>query len=443
MNCNSIWKNTIKLKKFKNLDSDKVVDILIIGGGITGVSTLYHLKDSNKKIMLVEQNKIGMSTTANSTGKLTYLQNDLLDKIRENFDDKIALKYIKSQIDTINEEINIIKKNKIDCDLEKTNSYLYTNNDCEIEKLKDLEMFLNENKIKIYHKSIDIVDSKYMFCVKNTYTIHPIKFVYGLTKNMDDLIYENTSIKKIEFNDKYYMCYTDKYKIKTKYVVVASHYPYFNIPFLFPLKGYLEKSYLSASKYNLDKLSLISYNKPVISIRNYKNYILYLSNSDSINKNTKDLNNYKELLKKINDLKLKPNYLWSNSDIITNDSLPYVGEIKKRMYIATGYNTWGLTNGFLAGSIISSLILRKKNKYKKLFDPDRISTQNIKTISNITKNIDGYIKGISSSHKCPHMGCGLIYNETEHTWDCPCHGSRFNELGKVIKSPANKDIDVK
>lgn len=440
---NSIWKNTIKLKKFKNLDSDKVVDILIIGGGITGISALYHLKDSNKKIMLVEQNKIGMSTTANSTGKLTYLQNDLLDKIRENFDDKTALKYIKSQIDTINEEINIIKKNKIDCDLEKTNSYLYTNNDCEIEKLKDLEMFLNENKIKTYHKSIDIVDSKYMFYVKNTYTIHPIKFVYGLTKNMDDLIYENTSIKKIEFNDKYYMCYTEKYKIKTKYVVIASHYPYFNIPFLFPLKGYLEKSYLSASKYNLDKLSLISYNKPVISIRNYKNYILYLSNSDSISKNTKDLNNYKELLKKLNDLKLKPNYLWSNSDIITNDSLPYVGEIKKRMYIATGYNTWGLTNGFLAGSIISSLILRKKNKYKKLFDPDRISTQNIKTISNITKNIDGYIKGISSNYKCPHMGCGLIYNETEHTWDCPCHGSRFDELGKVIKSPANKDIDVK
>ena len=436
----SIWKNTVKNKKFNILDDNKVVDVLIIGGGITGISALYHLKDSNKKIMLVEQNKIGMSTTANSTGKLTYLQSDLLNKIRDNFDDKFAIRYINSQIDTIKEEIKIIKENKIDCDLEKADSYIYTNNINEVEKLKELEMFLNEYKIKTYHKMLNIVDNRYMFYVKNTYTIHPVKFIYGLTNGLADLIFENTSIKKIEFNDKYYMCYTDKYKIKTKYIVLATHYPYFNLPFLFPLKGYIEKSYLSASKFDLKNLSLISYSKPVISIRNYKSHIIYLSNSDSINKNTCDKNNYKELLKKLNDLNIKPDYLWSNSDIITNDSLPYVGEIKKRFFIATGYNTWGLTNGFLAGKIIGSMILRKKNKYKKMFNPDRLSNQNLKVISNITKNISGYIKGINSKYKCPHMGCGLIYNEVEHTWDCPCHGSRFNESGHVITSPANKDM---
>ena len=439
----SIWKSTIKEKTFKTLDSDKVVDILIIGGGITGISTLYHLKDSNKKIMLVEQNKIGLSTTANSTGKLTYLQNDLIDKIRNNYDDKVAINYIKSQIDTINNEVSLIKKNQIDCDLEKVDSYIYTNKDSEVEKLKDLENFLNDNKIRTYNKKIDIVDSKYMFYVKDTYLINPLKFLYGLTNNLEDMIYENTSIKKIEECDKYYMCYTDKYKIKAKYVVIASHYPYFNLPFLFPIKGYLEKSYISASKCDNYKLSLISYKNPCISIRNYKDYLIYLSNSRSINKDTCDKKNFDELLKKVYDLNLKPDYLWSNIDVITNDSLPYVGEIKKHMFLATGYNTWGLTNGFLAGSIISSMIKREKHKYKKIFDPNRISPNTLSSsISDISKNIGGYVKGIKGKYKCTHMGCGLIYNEIEHTWDCPCHGSRFDKSGNVIMAPANKGINI-
>ena len=266
----SIWKDNIKKLDFQKLESDKIVDILIIGGGLTGISCLYHLKDSNKKIMLVEQNKIGMSTTSNSTGKLNFLQNDLLDKIRNNYSDSVLRDYINSQIDTIHKEVSLIKKNKIDCDLEKIDSYIYTNKENEVEKLKDLECFLNDMNIKTYNKKLDIVKSKYSFYVKDTYLINPIKFLYGLTNNLENFIYEDTSIKKIEECDKGYICYTDKYKVKAKYVVIASHYPFFNIPFLFPLKCHLEKSYLSASIKKISKLSLISYGKPFISIRNYR-----------------------------------------------------------------------------------------------------------------------------------------------------------------------------
>ena len=163
-----------------------------------------------------------------------------------------------------------------------------------------------------------------------------------------------------------------------------------------------------------------------------------------IDKDICDKKNFDELLKKINDLDLKPSYLWSNIDIMTNDSLPYVGEIKKHMYLATGYNTWGLTNSFLAGSIIASLIERKKHPYKKLFSPDRIISNNLSSsLSDIWKNINGFIKGIKIDKKCTHMGCGLIYNEIENTFDCPCHGSRFDINGSVIMSPANKKIKDK
>ena len=139
----SIWKDIDK-RDYPKLDKDIDVDILIIGAGMTGISSLYHLKDSNYKVVLVEQNKIGYGVTGNSTGKLSYLQNDLIDKIRKNFNDEKASLYLKSQKEAIKYIVDIIKKEKIDCNLEKVPSKLYTNKKSEIEKMKDLKKFLEK-----------------------------------------------------------------------------------------------------------------------------------------------------------------------------------------------------------------------------------------------------------------------------------------------------------
>ena len=154
---------------------------------------------------------------------------------------------------------------------------------------------------------------------------------------------------------------------------------------------------------------------------------------------------------------------------MTNDGLPYIGRLKDNILIATGYNTWGLTNGPLAGKILSDIITGKQNEYIELFNPKRMNLAKILgIIPNIYKNISGFIKGYivksnkvtytkmnnkkvmiyqdKESHtvnrKCPHFGCGLTYNEIEKTWDCPCHGSRFGIDGKCIMSPSNHDINI-
>ena len=104
----SIWKDLNNLNSYPSLNSNKEVDCLIIGGGITGASCLYHLKDCNLNVILVEQSKIAMATTANSTGKLSFLQNDLIDKIRKNFNEDVASLYLKSQLEAISIAKNII-----------------------------------------------------------------------------------------------------------------------------------------------------------------------------------------------------------------------------------------------------------------------------------------------------------------------------------------------
>lgn len=367
----SIWKDNSKSTNYKILDKDTLVDVLIIGGGITGVSTLYHLENSKLKVALVEQNKIAYSTTGNSTGKLTFLQNDLLDKIRKSVGDKKAFSYISFEIDGLNKMVKLINDKKFDCDLTQTKSYLYTNKEDEVDKLKELSKFLNNRSIVTKENDCDLVESKYMISVDNTYMINPIKFVNCLLSEIKYPIYENTSIIKIEKENDNYISYTKNNKIKSRWVVIASHYPYFIKPMFFPIKVSLEKSYLSASKKNIDDLSLISYSNPFISIRTYKDYLIYLSNSHTLNKDIDDKHNFNELLKKVSDINLKPSYLWSNIDIMTVDSMPYIGRIKDNMLIGTGYNTWGLINGFMAGNILSDIINNKDNKYIDLFSPNR------------------------------------------------------------------------
>ena len=469
----SIWKENIKMSKFKKLDKNIDVDVLIIGGGMTGINTLYQLKKSSLEVVLVEQNKIGMGVTVNSTGKLTYLQDSLYEKIISSFDIETAKKYLGSQVAAINLVVDIINREKIDCDLVKVPSYVYSFDDEEDNKVRELKLFLEDYDIKVINGKSSLIKYKSMIGVEDTYIFHPLKYIKGLVSKLDkNKIYEDTSVIKMERSDDGgYIAYTDADKIiKAKKVVIASHYPYFNLPFIFPIKGSLEKSYISASKYKEDNISLIKYSKPIISMRSYLDYLLYLSNSRNISSKVDDKEQYKELTKKIDDLDLKPEFMWSNTDILTNDGLPYIGKIDENLLLGTGYNTWGMTNGILAGKILADIIIKNDNEYMELFNPKRVSLKGtLGMLSDSVKNISGFVQGLffnsnsikysefdgkeiatyidddgehSVYTKCPHMGCRLIFNEIEKTWDCPCHASRFDLDGKCISGPSNRDIGV-
>ena len=277
----SIWKENVNLPSFKKLDENKDVDVLIIGGGMTGINTLYQLATSSLEVLLVEQNKIGMGVTSNSTGKLTYLQGDLYEKIIKNFDVETARRYLDSQKDAIDLARDIIEEERIDCNLLEAPSYVYSLDEEEDKKLDELKKFLTDYNINVIERENELVEYRRMIGVENTYIFHPLKYIKGLVNKIDSSkIYEDTSIVKMEKNgDDGYICYTNDDKIiRAGAVVIASHYPYFNLPFIFPVKGSLEKSYISASKYRYDNISLIKYSKPVISIRSHLDYLLYLYN---------------------------------------------------------------------------------------------------------------------------------------------------------------------
>ena len=469
----SIWLNN-KDFSCQKLNQDMEVDVLIVGGGIAGLSTLFELKDSNLKTILVEKNLCGHGVTSRSTAKVTFLQNQIVN-ILKNSSQNASL-YLASQIDAIKRIKEIIVKHHIDCDFKEVASYLFTNKKENVSKIEDIYQFLNSNQISVEKTKLKELDNILALKVDHTYTFHPLKYICYLKNNMKNRIYENSKVDKIDKIDGFYFTTINQHIIKSKYIVLATHYPYFLMPFFLPLKSHVETSFIGAKEVeNTREISAINIDKPCESIRYYqdknKNYVIYLyqsfasCNVGNIKKNFDALNHNKDF-----------QYLWSNKDVITNDYLPYIGSVDQdgTFLVATGFNTWGMTNGCLSGMILADLILKRKNPYIDLFSLKRsmnlnkvlrfpidtccnikaflVSTKNnVNNRQVIYKKIDGekvaIYKDEDGEHivlnKCPHMKCGLVFNPVEKTWDCLCHGSRFTIDGDCIEGPSNFDIRFK
>lgn len=489
MEYESLWLKGIDEGKIKSLSGNLDVDVLIVGGGMTGLSTAYHLKDSNLKVALVDRNLVAHGVSSKTTGKLTYLQDLIYTKIKKNYSQDFVKMYFNSQVDAISLVDQIISSNHISCDFEKVDSFIFTNNQKEIKKLKNEKKLLEDMGVKVRESNLPInFPSLYAISVHDTAVFHPVKYLLALKNicikhNID--IYENTCISNmVKRNNKYY-CKTSNGIITCNKVVIACHYPFFLLPFFFPIKGHIERSYLSASLVNKNrKFSAIDTSLCTNSMRYHssfsKSYFIYLSGSHVLGNNMNAKKKFKKLGDNLSDLSLKPEYIWSNHDIITNDSLPYIGCVRpgdNTLLIGTGYNTWGMTNGSIAGKILSDLILEQENKYVPLFDPHRSSfAANLKNIPlNICYSVKPYVQNFFVKNKkwyseniyfktvngksigifddgndthcvdnvCPHMKCNLVFNESEKTWDCHCHGSRFSLDGKCIQGPSKYDISHK
>lgn len=281
----SIWLNE-KDKNFQKIDKDMEVDVLIVGGGLTGLSTMLELKDSKLNVVLVERNTCGHGVTSRSTAKITYLQEKIYANIRSFVNEEAASIYLKSQLDAIELLNNHIKKYKIDCDLTQVSSYLFTNDEKNVEKLNQEYDFLIKNHIDVKKEKLEDVPNIMALKVDDTYTFHPLKYVLALKNILSNHIYEHSKVEDIKKDQDYYYAKVNGFIIRAKYVVIATHHPYFLIPMLFPFKNHVETSYIGAKRVSkANNVSAINIDNPCISLRYYqddkKNYLIYLYQSYS------------------------------------------------------------------------------------------------------------------------------------------------------------------
>ena len=484
----SLWKQYQNHRRYPALTTGITCDVLIIGGGITGISCAFELSNSNQKIVLIDQNQIGQGITSGTTGKLTYLQNGIYQKLLHTFGEEIALTYYQSQKEAIQTVEKYVNQYHIDCNFQKDISYLFATTRKEEDTLQIEKAFFKRNQIPyIYEKTNPFCRSRGAIKVPDTAVFHPLKYLYHLAElayKRGVQIYEKTKAVGFKDYENNVIVDTERGYIRTKKVVFACHYPFFLLPGLFPLRAHIERSYVCAGKVkDAGHGNAINPSNPTYSFRYHKDknkFLIYCGASHKLGDHLDYQENYRLLTEQAKEFMPNVDYIWQNQDIMTNDYLPLIGRLQKNndhLYIATGYNTWGMTNGVIAGKVIRDLILGEENPYTFLFAPyrgihfDQIKNftldayQNGKSyaISKLKNYYSFYLDDVKIRKKkgkklgiyidedgkyhivstiCPHMKCSLTFNMFQKTWDCPCHGSRFDMDGKCIEGPSLKDITI-
>ncbi len=429
---NSVWNTSIDLPRFESLNKDLKTDVLIIGGGLTGVLTAYKLRELGVQFALVEANTICSGVTLNTTAKITSQHALIYSKIYKEYGLEKAQMYYKSNQEAL-EEFKTRCKN-IDCDFEEKSAYVYSLN--RSDKINDESEILNKIKAEFEYKNkIDLpLNIAGAIEFKNQAQFNPLKFVESIIKDLK--IFENTKV--LGFDSDAFV--TEKGRIFANKTIVATHFPIFNKFGLYPLKLYQDRSYVMALENAQDVNGMyIDENETGLSFRNYKDMLLVGGGSHRTGKqggNFKALNVFRNHYYP----KSKEVSRWATQDCMSLDGIPYIGQYSKTaldIYVATGYNKWGMTSSMVAANILSDLVMGNENEYSELYSPSR-KIFHPQLFTNIVESTANLLT--LTTPRCPHLGCALKWNSAERSWDCPCHGSRFSDDGKLLDNPATAGI---
>ncbi len=428
----SIWNENIKRPRFDKLQGDIKTDVLIIGGGITGLLCAYMMQKEGVDCVLVEADKICGGITQNTTAKITCQHGLIYDKMIQRFGKEKAQLYFEAQTEALHQYQEMCKN--IECDFESRDSFVYSLNDRKkienevkaLEKIGQSAIFTE--KVPLPLKVSGAVG------IKNQAQFQPLKFALSIAEKLP--VYENTKVLEIKpHGAKIYGG-----NIRAEKIVVATHFPFINKHGSYFLKMYQHRSYVIAYE-NAQKINgmYVDEDKKGMSFRSYNDMLLLGGGGHRTGKKGGNWEEISAFAKK-NYKNASEITRWATQDCMTVDDIPYIGQYSKNtpsLYVASGFNKWGMTSAMTSAMLLSDLVRGKENKYSEVFSPSRTILRPQLAV-NAAESLIGLIT--PTAPRCPHMGCALRYNSQEHSWDCPCHGSRFNENGEIINNPSNDDM---
>ncbi len=427
----SLWTQSVDIKSFEPLNSDIKTEVLIVGGGIAGVLCAYMLKKSGVKCVLIEADRILRGVSGYTTAKITVQHGLIYDEIISKYGVEAAEMYLKAQEEALQTYIQMSRK--IDCDFVITDACVYsTNNLREIER--EAAAYHKIGLKADFKENIPLpIETNGALRINNQAQFNPLKFCSSLISDLT--IFENT--KAIELFDGGMI--TDKGKIFAEKIIIATHFPIFNKYGGYFLKMYQHRSYVIAlENAELPDAMYVDADIKGLSFRKYNGNLLLGGGSHRTGKKGGNWQELREFTQKHYGQSREVAH-WATQDCITLDGIAYIGKYSKRLpnvYVATGFNKWGMTSSMVSAKLLTDMICEKENEYAEIFSPFRsllhpqLAINSIESIVNILT---------PTVPRCSHLGCALKYNKVEHSWDCPCHGSRFTKEGKLIENPATSD----
>ncbi len=428
----SLWQETEKLPEFPKLQQNMTADVLIIGGGMAGILCAYRLREAGISAVLVEQNTLCSGVTGKTTAKITSQHGLIYEKLLKRFGLEQARNYYLANQEAVLQYRELCKG--MDCDFETRDNFVYAREHQQI-LLKEFAALQTIGAEAEWVESVPLpLTTVGAIRFPQQAQFHPLKFLRAMVKDLP--IFEHTKVESFDGN----RYHTDSAVITAKKTIVATHFPLWSKHGLYPLKMYQHRSYVLGLE-NAGKVDgmYVDEKNTGLSFRNAGDLLLLGGGGHRTGKGGGGWEELEEFAKR-HYPKAELRYRWATQDCMTLDGVPYIGQYSPNtpdLLVATGFGKWGMTSSMVAANILVDLIQGKENPHTALFSPSR-SMLRPQLAVNAAESVWNLLT--PTAPRCPHLGRALKWNPQEHSWDCPCHGSRFDEDGKVLDNPATGDL---
>ena len=428
----SLWEQTWEKPNFPAQDGDLSTDVLIIGGGMAGILCAYRLHCAGVPYVLAEAETICGGITKNTTAKLTSQHGLIYDKLISRFGIDRAKQYLAANQAALQTYRTLCRD--MDCGFEEKAAYVYA-----LDDRRKLQREVNAlEKLGVPAEFTDELPLPFPVAgaVKfpNQAQFHPLKFVSGLAKGLR--VYEHTRVRELIGTT----AVTNHGRIRAEKILVTTHFPFLNKHGSYFLKLYQHRSYVIALQGAPDVDGMyVDASRTGLSFRNCQNLLLLGGGGHRTGKKGGGWRELRDFARR-HYPQAEEQYRWAAQDCMSLDGVPYIGPYSAStpdLYVAAGFNKWGMISSMVSAMLLSDLVQGKNSPYGEVFSPSR-------SILRPQLAVNGFEAVASlltpTTRRCPHLGCALKWNPVEHTWDCPCHGSRFTEDGKRLDGPATGDL---
>jgi len=486
-----MWLATTPETDYAPLADGLEVDTVVVGGGITGLTAADRLTAAGQTVAVLEADRIAEGTTGHTTAKLTSQHGLLYDYLTSTFDDERARQYAEANEAAIDAVESRIEALGVDCGFERLAAYVYAASADDVDSLRSEAAAAADLGLPAsFTESTDLpYDVPGAVRFDDQAQFHPRKYLLALAREIDDAdgshVFERTRATDVSGGRRPQVS-TDRGTVRAEDVVVATHFPIHDRAFYFA-RLYPKRSYVLDLRLEDDAPEGMYYRpeEPYFSVRprptGEDSSVLVGGQNHRTGHGGSTADRYRRLERQARERfdVDSVEHRWSTQDYVSVDKVPFVGQhspLGEHVYLATGFGGWGMTNGTAAGMVLADQILGRPNRWSEVYRPTRfdfgaskrdlfehnahsmkhffedyLGTAPAVDVSDIGRgeggvvDADGEAVGVyrdddgeyhAVSAVCPHMGCHVEWNDGERSWDCPCHGSRFEFDGSVIDTPA-------
>jgi glycine/D-amino acid oxidase-like deaminating enzyme/nitrite reductase/ring-hydroxylating ferredoxin subunit len=493
----SYWIASTPTPRFPQLEEPLEVDVAVLGAGIAGITAATLLKEAGKTVALLESKEVLRGVTGYTTAKLTSGHTLAYSAITSIFGPAEARLYAQANEAAVQYVRRIAEERGIDCDLEKAVNYVYTESPEEVDEIRNEVEAAKAAGLDVSF----VTQTPLPFPVagalrqENQAQFHARKYLLPLVEAIPgdgSHVFQETRALSVADGEPCNV-ETDRGEVRARHVIVATHLSILDRG-LFFAKTSPKRSYvlgIPAEAASVPDGMFISTETPIHSVRSTPldgRRLLLVGGEGHKTGQDEDTRRRYAALEEWARLRFdvgEVEYRWSTHDNYSADHVPFVGKLTRRadhVYVATGFSGWGMTNGTVAGMLLSDAILGRANAWAALYDSTRLprvrglgrlakenanvgmrwigdrlpgrkgSVEDIPAGEGrivdlngeraaVYKDEQGTLNALSAA--CTHLGCIVSWNTAEKSWDCPCHGSRFDTDGRVIQGPAVKDLERK